>query len=87
MGSGVAGKGESGLEITLEVFNFLDVFNELAVHSLLDVSSFSFPFSFSIFSLLTFFISGFRGVLELVLCESVLSFEEGVIDIAGDSIN
>ena len=59
VGSDVAGKGESGLKIALKVFNFLDVLNEFAINSFLDVSSFSFPFCFSIFSLLALFVSSF----------------------------
>ena len=69
------------------MLNFLDVFDQFSIYSLLDVPGFGSPFSLSILSFLRFFVSGFRCILQLILGESGLSFEVRVINIAGDSIN
>ena len=81
MRPGVVGEGESGAEVALQVFDLLDVFQQLGIYCLLDSFKFVSPFGFSLFALFYLFDSVLGSILELVLGEPPSLLEERIINI------
>ena len=86
MRSDPTGKGESGREIAAQLINLLDVGDQGSIHSLLSGLSLGFPLSLSVLAFFSVFGSGLGGILQLVLGESHLLLEEGVVDVHGHTV-
>lgn len=87
MRPGVVGEGESGAEVALQVFDLLDVFQQLGIYCLLNSLKFVSPFGFSLLALFYLFDSVLGSILEFVLGVSLGLLEESIINVGSNSFN